>query len=80
VTASPRYLPPRPVTIACWAFGAVVAVFGLWLWLGMPAMAWYEGFLLRPNMWLLVLMFGGAVFGMPLYGILTLRGRLRQIS
>ncbi|HTD28846.1 MAG TPA: hypothetical protein VK660_05610 [Xanthomonadaceae bacterium] len=76
---SSPYVPPTSVAIACWAVGVVIAVFGLWFWLGTPTVPWYETYLSRPNMWLLVGVGGGMTFGFPIYGILTLRGRLRQL-
>jgi hypothetical protein len=66
--------------LACWAIGAAVAVFGLWLWLGSPPISWYESYLAQSNKWLLVFGLGGGFFAMPLYGILILRGRLRQLD
>jgi len=80
MTASHRYLPPLSGAIACWAVGVVMSVFGLWLWLKTPSLSWYEGYLSHSNAWLMILVGGGAVFGMPLYWILTLRGRLKQVS
>jgi len=80
MTASPRYLPPMSAAIACWAAGGAISAFGLWLWLQAPSLSWYEGYLSHSNAWLMVLVGGGAVVGMPLYSILTLRGRLKQVS
>ncbi len=57
----------------------MVAVSSLWLWLGLPPLAWYESFLAKSNKWVLVFGVGGGFFGMLLYGFLTYRGRLRQL-
>jgi hypothetical protein len=80
MTESSRYVPPMSAAIACWAAGVVLSVFGLWFWLQTPSLSWYEGYLSHSNAWLMIMFGGGAVVGMPLYSILTLRGRLKQVS
>lgn len=79
MTATLRYRPPQSAAIGCWAVGVVLFVCALWFWMGTPSLPWYENYLLHSNIWLLGLVFGGALIGMPLYWLLALRGRLKQV-